>query len=146
MNEAREQTLTTADVATAAEPETEEQVRRKETEAAEAQAQERPAAPAEEWRAKPEDRPAPGKGPESAPLFPGNEAEGFRSRWNSIQTAFVDEPRRAVEQADGLVAEMIKRLAQVFADERAKLEEQWGRGDDISTEDLPLTLQRYRSF
>ncbi|MFN8635270.1 MAG: hypothetical protein U0893_15590 [Chloroflexota bacterium] len=80
------------------------------------------------------------------PLFPTGEAQGFRSRWTEVQTGFVDEPRSAVEQADGLVAEMMKRLATVFADERAKLEEQWSRGDDISTEDLRQALRRYRSF
>jgi hypothetical protein len=81
-----------------------------------------------------------------APLFNENEAEDFRSRWNVIQTNFVDEPHTAVEEADSLVAEAIKRIAEVFADERAQLEEQWGRGDDVSTEDLRLALQRYRSF
>jgi hypothetical protein len=80
------------------------------------------------------------------PLFPSGEADGFRSRWVEVQTGFVDEPRSAVEQADSLVAEMMKRLAQVFADERGKLEEQWSRGDDISTEDLRQALRRYRSF
>ena len=80
------------------------------------------------------------------PLFPSGEAEGFRTRWTEVQTGFVDEPRSAVEQADGIVAEMMKRLAQVFADERGKLEEQWSRGDDISTEDLRQALRRYRSF
>ena len=44
-----------------------------------------------------------------------------------------DEPRAAVEQADALVAEVIKRLAEVFADERTTLEQQWGRGDNVST-------------
>jgi hypothetical protein len=82
----------------------------------------------------------------SAPLFPTGEADGFRSRWQEVQTGFVDEPRTAVEQADGLVAEMMQRLATVFSDERAKLEEQWSRGDDISTEDLRVALRRYRSF
>jgi hypothetical protein len=80
------------------------------------------------------------------PLFPGSEAETFRGRWVEVQTGFVDEPRSTVEQADSLVAEMMKRLAQVFADERGKLEEQWSRGDDISTEDLRQALRRYRSF
>jgi len=83
---------------------------------------------------------------DSTPLFPTPEAEELRSRWQTVQVGFVDEPRRAVEQADGMVAEMMKRLAQVFADERGKLEEQWSRGDDISTEDLRVALQRYRSF
>jgi hypothetical protein len=82
----------------------------------------------------------------ASPLFPSGEAEGFRTRWTDVQTGFVDEPRSAVEQADTLVAEMMKRLAQVFAEERAHLEEQWSRGDDISTEDLRQALRRYRSF
>jgi hypothetical protein len=85
-------------------------------------------------------------GDHAEPMFPAGEVDGFRTRWVEVQTGFVDEPRNAVEQADGLVAEMMKRLAQVFADERSKLEEQWSRGDDISTEDLRQALRRYRSF
>lgn len=83
---------------------------------------------------------------DAAPLFPNNELQELRTRWTSIQTAFVDEPRRAVEQADGLVAAAMKRLAEVFAEERSSLEQQWDRGDNVSTEDLRLALQRYRSF
>jgi hypothetical protein len=79
-------------------------------------------------------------------LFPEKETTDFRTRWTEIQTGFVDEPRRAVEQADALVAEVIKRLADGFAEERSKLEGQWGRGDDVSTEDLRVSLRRYRSF
>jgi hypothetical protein len=86
------------------------------------------------------------RGDKKTPLFPENETTNFRGRWQEIQTAFVDEPRRAVEQADGLVAEVIKRLATSFADERGKLEGQWGRGNDVSTEDLRVALQRYRAF
>jgi hypothetical protein len=80
------------------------------------------------------------------PLFPESEATNFRNRWTEIQAAFVDEPRRAVEQGDALVADVIKRLASSFADERSKLEGQWGRGDNVSTEDLRVALQRYRAF
>lgn len=80
------------------------------------------------------------------PLFPENEATNFRNRWTEIQAAFVDEPRHAVEQGDALVADVIKRLATSFADERSKLEGQWGRGDNVSTEDLRVALQRYRAF
>jgi hypothetical protein len=80
------------------------------------------------------------------PLFSTDETSTFRSRWDDIQTGFVDEPRTAVEQADGLVAEAMKRLAEIFSDERTELEQQWDRGDDISTEDLRVALQRYRSF
>lgn len=83
---------------------------------------------------------------EAAPLLPENEIAELRRQWDTIQTGFVDEPRRAVEQADGLVASAMKRLAEVFAAERAQLESQWDRGDDVSTEDLRLALQRYRTF
>lgn len=79
-------------------------------------------------------------------LLATEELQTLRSRWDSIQTGFVDEPRRAVEQADSLVADMMQRLAQLFADERSKLESQWSRGDNVSTEDLRVALQRYRSF
>jgi hypothetical protein len=83
---------------------------------------------------------------DAAPLFPNNELEDLRNRWSAVQTAFVDEPRSAVEQADGLVAAAMKRLAEVFAEERSRLEQQWDRGDNVSTEDLRIALQRYRSF
>jgi hypothetical protein len=79
-------------------------------------------------------------------LLAADEIPGFRSRWDAIQTGFVDEPRHSVEQADSLVAEVMKRLAETFADERAKLEQQWSQGDNVSTEDLRIALQRYRSF
>jgi hypothetical protein len=83
---------------------------------------------------------------ESAPLFAADEAQQLRARWDAIQTAFVDEPRRAVENADELVASAMKRLAEVFARERENLEHQWDRGEQISTEDLRVAFQRYRSF
>jgi subtilase family serine protease len=83
---------------------------------------------------------------DSAPLVSSDDARNFRSRWENLQVNFVDEPRRAVEQADSLVAEAIKRLAEVFADERQRLEKQWDRGDNVSTEDLRVALQHYRAF
>ena len=80
------------------------------------------------------------------PMFAADEAAGFRTRWEAVQTGFVDEPRKAVEEADSLVAQVIKRLSEVFADERSNLEHQWDRGDQISTEDLRIALRKYRSF
>lgn len=82
----------------------------------------------------------------STPLFAGNESDDFRHRWSDIQTGFVDEPRQAVERADALVAAAIKRLAEIFAQERSTLEQQWARGADVSTEDLRVALRRYRGF
>ena len=75
-----------------------------------------------------------------------SEMGNFRSQWSSIQTGFVDEPRRTVEDADKLVASVMQRLAEGFANERSGLEKQWDRGDNVSTEDLRVALQRYRSF
>jgi hypothetical protein len=80
------------------------------------------------------------------PLFAPAEGQDLRSQWEKIQTGFVDEPRQAVKDADGLVAVAIKRLAEIFADERSKMEREWDRGDNVSTEDLRIALRRYRSF
>jgi len=79
-------------------------------------------------------------------LFADDETTELRRSWDAIQVAFVDEPRRSVEEADHLVASTMKRLAEIFADERQRLEAQWDRGDDVSTEDLRVALQRYRAF
>jgi hypothetical protein len=80
------------------------------------------------------------------PLFTTDDANKLRRNWDNIQAGFVDDPRRAVQDADALVAEVMKRLADTFAGEKSNLEGQWGRGRDVSTEDLRLALQRYRSF
>jgi hypothetical protein len=79
-------------------------------------------------------------------LLPAEAAAELRPRWADIQASFVDEPRRAVEQADELVAEAISRLAEGFATARASLEQEWDRNDEVSTENLRLALQRYRAF
>ena len=83
---------------------------------------------------------------DAGPLLGGAESEGFRARWTDVQTGFVDAPRRSVEQADALVAELMQHLAKSFADERSRLESQWDRGEDIHTDDLRTAFQRYRSF
>jgi hypothetical protein len=80
------------------------------------------------------------------PLFRDAELQGFRSRWDHVQASFVDEPRLAVEQADGLVANVVKRLAEEFSTARADLERQWDSSGDVSTEELRQVLRRYRSF
>jgi len=80
------------------------------------------------------------------PLFSESEMGDFRSQWSKVQTGFVDEPRRTVEEADKLVAAVMQRLVEGFVNERSGLEKQWESGDNASTEDLRLALQRYRSF
>jgi hypothetical protein len=83
---------------------------------------------------------------QKVPLFAGDEAGRFRQRWSDIQAGFVDEPRKAAQQADSLVAETMQRLAQEFANARQQLEQQWDRGEGVTTEDLRVALQRYRAF
>ena len=83
---------------------------------------------------------------EAAPLFPEDQLKELQARWNDIQTGFVDEPRSAVQHADSLVASTMQQLAEAFARERSQLEQQWSRGDSVSTEDLRVSFQRYRSF
>lgn len=84
--------------------------------------------------------------PPPVAMFPESELNDFRSQWSTIQTGFVDDPRQTVEGADKLVASVMQRLAEGFANERSGLEKQWDRGDNVSTEDLRVALQRYRSF
>lgn len=83
---------------------------------------------------------------ERTALFSQDETKNLRSQWDSVQVGFVDEPRQAVERADALVAGAMKRLAEMFAAERERLEKQWDRGDSVSTEELRQALRRYRSF
>jgi hypothetical protein len=82
----------------------------------------------------------------SGPLLTPDLSQEMRSRWEAIQTAFVDDPRVSVQRADELVAMAITKLAESFADERARLEQLWSKGSDVSTEDMRQTIRRYRSF
>ena len=90
--------------------------------------------------------PGTGDQPRAQQLLEEHELQDIRAQWKEIQAAFVDEPRQAVQDADALVAELMQRLAQMFATERQQLESRWAGGDDVSTEDLRHGLRRYRSF
>jgi len=81
-----------------------------------------------------------------ATLFSPAEAGSLRSRWENIQIEFVDEPRDSVGHADQLVVEAIQSLATGFSAERQRLEQEWNRQENVSTEDLRQSLRRYRSF
>jgi cell fate (sporulation/competence/biofilm development) regulator YlbF (YheA/YmcA/DUF963 family) len=81
-----------------------------------------------------------------AQLLENDEVQRILGQWKDIQTEFVDGPRKAVQDADALVAELTQRLAQTFASEREQLESQWAGGEDVSTEDLRQSLRRYRFF
>lgn len=79
-------------------------------------------------------------------LFAGEHRSGLHSRWNDVQAAFVDDPKECVQKADNLVAEVVEELTASFADTRSRLEAQWSRGEEASTEDLRVALTRYRDF
>jgi len=79
-------------------------------------------------------------------IFSKQQADELRERWNTIQTAFIDEPQRSVKDADALVASATKQIADAFANQKGELEKQWSRGDQVSTEELRITLQQYRTF
>ena len=83
---------------------------------------------------------------EEAELLDSGDRTAMTNRWRDIQADFVDHPRQAMQDADALVAGLMQQLAQTFAQERAQLETQWSRGDQVSTEDLRVSLQRYRAF
>ena len=67
-------------------------------------------------------------------------------RWRRIQSEFVDDPRKSVAEAHKLVGEVVQQIVDAFAQERNDLEQQWSKGDSVSTEDLRVCLQRYRAF
>ena len=80
------------------------------------------------------------------PLFETGARDDLHREWERIQTGFVDEPRRSVEQADHVVASTVQRVAESFARQREQLENQWSRTGDVSTEDLRIAMRRYRAF
>ena len=82
----------------------------------------------------------------SEALFAPAEITRLRAQWTEIQATFVDEPRAAVKSADSLVGDVLKSLSETFSNERSRLEGQWDREGDITTEDFRMALRRYRTF
>jgi len=82
----------------------------------------------------------------TAPLLSEDDTTAYRGRWEDIQAGFVDQPRRAVEQADALVDEVMQQLARTFTQTRSDLEAQWSGGGEAGTEELRVALTRYRAF
>ncbi|MFJ7776769.1 hypothetical protein [Streptomyces yangpuensis] len=80
------------------------------------------------------------------PLLGTADTEEYRRKWSDIQGRFVDDPQDAVRSADTLVAEVMQDLAGSFSTRKQGLEGQWGRGEQVATEDLRVALQHYRSF
>ncbi len=79
-------------------------------------------------------------------LFGNDKLSDLRSRWDHVQSGFVDDPRECVQQADGIVSDVVDQLTTGFSEVRSRLEAHWARGEEASTEDLRLALKRYREF
>ena len=73
-------------------------------------------------------------------------AEDLRNRWNQVQSAFVDQPQQAVNDADQLVGEVLDEVSRVFREQRAELEKGWSTHEEPGTEDMRQALFRYREF
>jgi hypothetical protein len=84
--------------------------------------------------------------PTDKALFADNDRSTLRSRWDDVQAGFVDDPKDCVQKADALVADVVQQLTDGFSDARSRLEAQWARGEEASTEDLRQALKRYRAF
>jgi hypothetical protein len=80
------------------------------------------------------------------PLFATDAAGRYRTRWADVQSSFVDDPRAAVAKGDELVAEVMQSLAESFANERERLDDELSHTGEASTETLRVGLRRYRSF
>jgi hypothetical protein len=79
-------------------------------------------------------------------LFADDELAELRGRWGAVQAAFVDDPKDCVQKADVLVSDLVEQLTTGFSHARSRLEEQWARGEEASTEDLRVALMHYREF
>lgn len=81
----------------------------------------------------------------AAPALVEGSGELF-DRWQRAQAAFVDSPREAVREAGAIVEDVLGRLRNSFDTERNQLEAAWQAGEEPSTEDLRVAIQRYRTF
>jgi hypothetical protein len=101
---------------------------------------------AEQRRATVHDEHEDGDDASARALFADHDLTDLRARWDSVQAAFVDDPAQCVKKADGLVSDVVEQLTSSFSQARSRLEEQWARGEEASTEDLRIALKRYREF
>jgi hypothetical protein len=74
------------------------------------------------------------------------ETDELRRRWEAAQAGFVDDPRRAVEQADEMVSAAVAALQAHIEQRREDLAETWRDGAQASTDALLAAFQRYREL
>lgn len=81
-----------------------------------------------------------------AGLFDQREVSEFSDRWEDIQVRFVDQPQESVAAADKLVDDVVTTVTTRLGDQRRQLESQWQREEEVSTEQLRQSLQRYHAL
>jgi hypothetical protein len=67
------------------------------------------------------------------------------TRWQAIQSMFVDDPRSSLERAAGLVDDSVESIVMSVEEQQHSLLSAW-QGDDAGTEELRTTLRQYRAF
>lgn len=81
-------------------------------------------------------------GPDTA-MDPGTGS--YQDRWDAIQRGFIDDPRRTVESASALVAEIWDETVRAITDEREGVDRRW-QSTESSTDDLIVAMQDYRAL
>lgn len=88
----------------------------------------------------------------SAPVLDGREPSlgpdrvaDLRRRWGAVQAGFVDDPRRAVEVADDIVAEAVSALQAAIDDRRRAVAAPWRDDAGASTDALLAAFHAYRA-
>jgi hypothetical protein len=79
-------------------------------------------------------------------LLPDEDLGSYQQRWDELQVRFIDEPRQSVRQADDLVVEVTRKIAERFTYARDDFEQRWEGGNEPTTEELRQALQGYRNF
>ncbi len=72
-------------------------------------------------------------------------AQGFRDRWREVQLRFVDDPRAAAAEAQGLAEEASDALVAALDAIRSDLGG-WEATEGADTEHLRVVVRRYRDF
>jgi hypothetical protein len=87
------------------------------------------------------------------PLIAAESAEAFMERWSEVQTGFIEDPRKAVSEADALVGEVVTAYQQALEQRRTRISGARADGSTdgsgnggTDTEDLRLALLEYRGL
>jgi hypothetical protein len=111
------------------------------------------ATPATGVEAEPDDRvdrpdvvPGAAAEEDAAPLLEAGQAADFERRWEELQAGFVDQPGRALYDAEQLITELMQAISSGLTAGRSQRETAPDGLESASTEDLRLAFVRYRSL